>query len=67
MHLELVKTKLEDKEYSDLPSFQKDCSLVFENSILYNGESSEVGQLALTMLSNFAEKYEATVKGLLSS
>ena len=67
MHLELVKTKLEDKEYGDLESFQKDCSLVFENSILYNGESSEVGQLALTMLSNFADKYEATVKGMLTS
>lgn len=67
MHLELVKTNLEDKLYNDLESFQKDCSLVFENSILYNGESSEVGQLALTMLSNFAEKYEATVKGMLKS
>jgi len=63
MHLELVKTKLEDNEYKDLESFQKDCSLVFENSILYNGESSEVGQLALTMLSNFADKYAAAVKG----
>lgn len=67
MHLELVKTKLEDKEYSDVQSFQKDCSLVFENSILYNGESSEVGQLALTMLSNFAEKYETAMKSLLLS
>ena len=67
MHLELVKTNLEDNLYNDLESFQKDCSLVFENSILYNGESSEVGQLALTMLSNFAEKYEATVTGMLKS
>ncbi|CAB9509249.1 CREB-binding protein [Seminavis robusta] len=65
MHLELVKTKLEDQAYSDLQSFQKDCCLVFENSILYNGESSEVGQLALTMLSTFANKFEAKVKSML--
>lgn len=67
MHLELVKTKLDDNEYQDMESFQKDVSLVFENSILYNGESSEVGQLALTMLSNFAEKYEASMKGMSTS
>jgi hypothetical protein len=67
MHLELVKAKLEGNEYADMDSFQKDASLVFENSILYNGESSEVGQLALNMLSNFADKYEALVKGMLNS
>jgi Bromodomain len=67
MHLDLVKTKLEEKAYDSLELFQKDCSLVFENSILYNGESSEVGQLALTMLSTFAKKYEAMVKDLVQS
>jgi Bromodomain/TAZ zinc finger len=67
MHLDLVKTNLEEKSYDSLESFQKDCSLVFENSILYNGESSEVGQLALTMLSTFAKRYEAMVKDLIES
>jgi Bromodomain/TAZ zinc finger len=67
MHLDLVTTKLEEKSYESLESFQKDCSLVFENSILYNGESSEVGQLALTMLSTFAKMYEAMVKALVES
>jgi len=63
MHLELVKQNLEDRIYSNVDTFRRDCSLVFENSILYNGESSEVGQLALTMLSSFADKFEAVLKG----
>jgi len=67
MHFELVKKNLEDNKYPEMDAFQRDVRLVFENSILYNGETSEVGQLALNMMTAFAEKYEALVKNMLAA
>ena len=63
MHLELVKKKLENAVYEDLDSFARDVRLVFENAILYNGETSEVGELAKTMLTKFEEPFRAMVEG----
>lgn len=63
MHLELVKKKLENAIYSDMDTVEREVKLVFENAILYNGENSEVGDLALTMLSKFDKLYRAVVQG----
>lgn len=63
MHLELVKKKLENAIYSDMEGFARDTRLVFENAILYNGEGSEVGELAQSMLSVFEKLFRAVVKG----
>ena len=63
MHLELVKKKLENAVYGDIDSFASDVRLVFQNAILYNGETSEVGELAKTMLTKFEEPYQALVQG----
>lgn len=57
MHLELVKKKLDCSIYQDTDSFAKDVRLVFENAILYNGETSEVGELASSFLTRFGESY----------
>jgi len=58
MHLLLVKKKLENAVYTDMASFERDVKLVFENAILYNGEESEVGQLANTMMGVFEREYK---------
>jgi hypothetical protein len=58
MHLLLVKKKLENAVYTDMASFERDVKLVFENAILYNGEDSEVGQLAHTMMGVFEKEYQ---------
>lgn len=63
MHLDLVRKKLDNAIYSDLEAFAADTRLVFENAILYNGESSEVGELAQTMLNKFDKSYSAMVQG----
>jgi Bromodomain/TAZ zinc finger len=63
MHLELVKKKLENAIYADMETFERDVKLVFENAILYNGEESEVGQLAQSMLVKFDQLYKDVVQG----
>lgn len=67
MHLELVKKKLENAIYSDMDSFARDVRLVFENAILYNGESSEVGGLAKNMLDKFNSSFTVVIKDIESS
>lgn len=64
MHLLLVKKKLENAVYTDMASFERDVKLVFENAILYNGEASEVGQLANTMMSIFEKEYKKVCEGI---
>lgn len=64
MHLLLVKKKLENAVYTDMASFERDVKLVFENAILYNGEDSEVGQLAKTMMSLFEKEYKKLFEGM---
>ena len=64
MHLLLVKKKLENAVYTDMASFERDVKLVFENAILYNGEDSEVGQLANTMMGVFEKEYKKVCEGM---
>ena len=64
MHLLLVKKKLENAVYTDMASFERDVKLVFENAILYNGEESEVGQLAQTMMGVFEREYKKVCEGM---
>jgi hypothetical protein len=63
MHLELVKKKLDNAVYSDMGTFARDAKLVFENAILYNGETSEVGALAQSMLVKFDKVFNTLVQG----
>ena len=63
MHLDLVKKKLDNAVYSDMETFARDTRLVFENAILYNGVSSEVGQLAQSLLTLFDQSFGALVQG----
>lgn len=67
MHLQLVKKKLDNAIYSTMEAFERDVKLVFENSILYNGETSEVGQLAQTMLEKFDKAFSAVIQGIETS
>ena len=67
MHLDLVKKKLENAIYSDLEVFARDVRLVFDNAILYNGDASEVGQLAQSILTKFNDSYANLVLGELKT
>lgn len=63
IHLSLVKENLEKSFYSEIEDFARDMKLVFENAILYNGETSEVGGLAQMMLQRFDEGYRSLRQG----
>ena len=63
MHMDLIRKKLENAIYPDMDSFAHDMRLVFQNSILYNGESSEVGELAQSMMSRFEKLFSAVQAG----
>jgi len=53
MHLKLIEERLGKSYYTDVESFSHDTKLVFGNAILYNGESSDVGQIAQSLLQRF--------------
>uniref|UniRef100_A0A7R9WZA1 Bromo domain-containing protein n=1 Tax=Craspedostauros australis TaxID=1486917 RepID=A0A7R9WZA1_9STRA len=62
MHLSLVQKKLENAVYTDMASFQRDVKLVFDNAILYNGDDSDVGQLAEKMMRMFDTEYKKVLE-----
>jgi len=59
MDLSLVKKKLEDKAYHDIGEFKADVLLVFQNAILYNGEDSEVGEIAAKFMTKFGNDFKS--------
>lgn len=63
MHLSLIEENVENGVYKDMSTFERETKLVFENAILYNGDESEVGEMAKTMLLNFAKEYTGVVDG----
>ncbi len=55
MDLGKVKRRLESGYYTTIDNAAQDVKLVFENAIKYNGESSEVGCMAVQMLEMFVK------------
>ena len=53
MDLSKVKKRLEDGYYAHVDDVRHDVSLVFDNTILYNGEKSDVGEMAIKLSSIF--------------
>lgn len=64
MHLALIEQKLESGVYKDMDEFRAEVRLVFENAILYNGEKSDVGEMASDMLKSFEREYAVLQKGM---
>jgi len=64
MHLALIEQKLESGVYMDMDEFKKEVRLVFDNAILYNGENSDVGEMASDMLKSFEREYAILQKAL---
>ena len=62
MHLAKIEEKLEDGAYKDMESFEKDVHLVFDNAIVYNGEESDVGEMASDILKSFERDFAAMQK-----
>jgi hypothetical protein len=63
MDLSLVKKRLENGSYKHLSAFESDTKLVFQNCIVYNGEDSDVGEMAKGLLSLFEKEFQGVVKG----
>ena len=63
MDLALIKKRLENGVYKDLSSFECDTKLVFENCILYNGEDSDVGEMAKNLLNMLEKEFQSILKG----
>lgn len=59
MDLGTIKKKLTGYEYTKCKDFVDDVELVFNNTIQYNGESSDYGKLGKRMLSEFADQCKA--------
>jgi len=53
MDLGLVKKRLIAGDYKSADNVVRDVWLVFSNAILYNGDDSDVGKMAIEMLNNF--------------
>ena len=75
MWLKEIQGKLQNQKYSKFSEFVYDMNLIWKNAVLFNGEESEVAQLALFMeyrfnlkLKNLAmssqEKYLSTLTRL---
>jgi len=62
MDLSLVKRKLEDGLYEDLETFSRETKLIFENAILYNGEKSDVGDMARSLIAMFIKDFKPILK-----
>ena len=62
MDLGTVKKRVDKGHYSDVESFERDVRLVFSNAMLYNGDRSDVGSMAKTMLQVFSKDLKATMK-----
>ena len=63
MDLALVEKKLENGVYKDFDSFERETKLVFQNAILFNGASSDVGEMANSLLELFEEDLKIVMKG----
>lgn len=64
MDLSLIKRKLENNEYKCISNFERETKLVFDNSILYNGENSDVGDMAKTLSTFFQKQLKVLMKGI---
>ena len=62
MDLGMVKRKVDKGAYADVEAFEADVRLVFSNAVLYNGERSDVGSMAKTMIQVFNKDLKATMK-----
>lgn len=59
MDLGTIKRKLAGYEYAKCKDFVDDVELVFNNTIQYNGEMSDYGQLGKRMLNEFSNQRKA--------
>lgn len=57
MDLSTVKNKLNSNEYTKINDFLYDVQLIFDNCILYNGESTQVSQMCKSVRDEFQKQY----------
>jgi E1A/CREB-binding protein len=61
MDLALIEKRLVMGQYKEFEEVQRDTELVFDNAILYNGEDSQVGELAQKLIDIFQADFERSV------
>jgi len=64
MDLGTVEKNLQSGLYDSVATVERDVKLVFENSILYNGEGSDVGIMAKQLMDKFIAAFKALLTGL---
>jgi len=64
MELSRIKKRLENGVYKNISTFERETKLVFDNSILYNGAKSDVGDMAKTLKAFFEKQLKITMKGI---
>lgn len=63
MDLGLIRRRLESGFYQNLYSFESDVHLVFDNCILYNGEDSDLGGIAINLKNRFLLDLQTMLQG----
>jgi E1A/CREB-binding protein len=63
MDLGLIRRRLENGFYQNLYSFESDVYLVFDNCILYNGEDSDLGEIAVDLKNRFLLDLQTMLQG----
>jgi len=63
MDLGLIRRRLENGFYQNLYSFERDVHLVFDNCILYNGEDSALGEIAVDLKNRFLLDLQTMLQG----
>ena len=63
MCLGLVEERLNTCMYENIEEVERDIRLVFDNAILFNGEDSDIGKWAKTLLDTFNEDINILIKG----
>jgi len=53
-----IKMRLQSNQYSNMQEFVNDLQMVFDNCILYNGESSQVSIMCKNVREEFHKLYE---------
>jgi len=61
MDLSLAKKNLENKVSKEMETFGAETKFVFQNSVLYNDENTDLVIMAITMLELFTNEYTVVV------
>lgn len=57
--LRTIRSKLDNDKYDSIDAFEAELDLMIDNALTFNGEESEVGQIALQMRDKYRDMVSA--------